>query len=81
MARIRKYYQAITLPTAEERGIGEKATKEANAAVQHLVTGEGKDVAAGGKGKRKYMHYQHTKIAKYAAENGNVGTTLRCFQV
>ena len=34
--------------------IGEKATKEATAAVQRLVTGKGKDITAGGKGKRKF---------------------------
>ena len=48
----------------------------ANAAVQHLVTSKGKDVAAGGKGKRKYTlarvwQAQRAKIAKYAVKNGN----------
>ena len=41
------YFQAITLPSAEGTGI---ATKEADESVEHLVTGEGKEVAAGGKG-------------------------------
>ena len=61
----------MTLPPEEEPDIGEKATQAANAAVQHLVTRKEKDVAAGRKGKRKYTQAQHTKIAKYGAENGN----------
>ena len=42
MAGIHIYFQAMTLPPAEETDIGEKATKAANAAVQHLVTRKGK---------------------------------------
>ena len=58
----------MTLPPAEGT---EKATQAAIAAVQHLVTKKGKDVTAGGKGKRKYMQAQCTKIAKYAADKDN----------
>ena len=62
-------YCVSSVPSAEETGIGEKATKVANAAVQHLMTGKGKDVADG-KGMRKYTQAQRTKMATYAAENG-----------
>ena len=40
MAGILKYFQPVTLPSAKEMGIGEKATKEANAAIERLMTGE-----------------------------------------
>ena len=39
--------------------------------MQHLVTGKGKDVAAGGKAKHEYTQDQRAQMAKYAAENGN----------
>ena len=65
MARIHKYFHYLQ---QRETGIGEKAN---NAAVQHLMTGKGKGVVAGGKGKHKYTQAQRAKIATYAAKNGN----------
>ena len=47
----------MALPPAEETDIGEKATKAANAAVQHQVTRKGKDVTTETKMELWYAKY------------------------
>ena len=45
MAGIHKYFQTMTLSSAEETGKQVLVTEAANAAVQHLVTGERKSMS------------------------------------
>ena len=66
----------VSLPTAEQTGIGEEATLEANKAVESLLTQQN-----GGKRKRKpYRRFSDTDravIGKYAAEHGNAEAMKR----
>ena len=75
MAGLLKYFQrSQPLPTSEETGLGEVATKEANAAVERILQEE----RNGTNGvKCKYTHFtpeHRAKIAKYIAECGNTAT-------
>ena len=67
-----KYFKKKSLPTSEETGLGEAMTREANAAVEAVLS---EDQSGGDKHrKRKYTHFtpqQRAKIAKYAAKCGN----------
>ena len=69
---ILKYFQRQSpLPTPEQTGIGERATKEANAAVGNELA----DRATGTSRKRKYTNFtdkDRAMIGKHAAENGNL---------
>ena len=72
---ILKYFQHQSpLPTPEQTGIGERATKEANAAVGKELA----DCAMGTSRKRKkYTNFtdkDRAMIGKHTAENGNLGT-------
>jgi len=66
----------VSLPTAEQTGIGEEATQEANKAVQSLLSQQD-----GAKRKRKpYRRFSETDraaIGKYAAEHGNAEAMKR----
>ena len=72
------YFKPIsTLPTPEETGIGEAATKQANKAVQRVLESEEPPPK-----QRKYTTYsdeQRAEVGKYAAENGNAAA-LRKFK-
>ena len=75
MAGLLKYFRwSQPLSTSEETGLGEVATKEANAAVERILQEE----RNGANGvKRKYTHFtpeHRAKIVNYAAECGNTAT-------
>ena len=73
MAGLYKYFQRQSLPTSQETGLGEVATKEANASVENVLEERQNGSEKAGQ-KRKYTHFtpeQRAKIAKYAAESGN----------
>ena len=73
-----KYFKRKSLPTSEETGLGEAITKEANAAVEAVLT---EDQSGGDrpKRKRKYTHFtpqQRAKIAKYRTSDLSPGLLM-----
>jgi hypothetical protein len=75
MSLLRYFRSETTLPTAEQTGIGARATEEANAAVEKIVVDSRS--AATGTGRRRRKHYtkysdkNRVAIGSHAAENGN----------
>ena len=73
MAGLHRYFKPL-LPSKESTGIGEAATKEANAAIQRVLESEREGR------KRKYQHYtpeQRAKIGRFAAENTNAAAVRK----
>ena len=68
-----KYFEQESLPTSKETGLGNVATKEANAAVEKVLEQE----RNGGR-KRKYMHFTLEQRAKMGRYTGNI-SALRHF--
>ena len=56
MAGLLKYFQQQSLPTSEDTGVGEVATKEANSVVERILEEEWQDESRRGQ-KRKYPHF------------------------
>ena len=68
MAGFLNYFQWPSLPTSEDTGVGEVATKEANSLVERILE-ERQDESRRGQ-KHKYTHFiseQRAKIVKYVA--------------
>ena len=80
---ITSYFKpACPLPTPQETGIGESATRETNDAVKRVLAGQqAKEPAA--KKRKVYTAFnkdsQRVQIGRYAAENGNAAV-LRKFR-
>jgi len=65
-----------SLPTAEQTGIGEEATQEANKAVQSLLSQQD-GVRRKRKPYRRFSETDRATIGKYAAEHGNAEAMKR----
>ena len=80
MAGIHRYFKPIAgLPRPSETNIGERATTEANTAVQNVLE---KQQQTGKRKRKAYTSFgdeQRAKIGRYAAENGTAAT-LRKFK-
>ena len=74
MSILHFFQRKLPLPTPQQTGIGERATKEANAAIQKEISADSAGHGTSRK-RKKYTSFtdnDRVMIGKYAAENGNI---------